>query len=538
MTGPRRRAGACVPGRAVVTGVPSTLLDPIDHWARHRPRHPAIVTGSDRLDYGQLAAAVERTAGALRARDVEPGERVAIMADNHPAVLVTALALWRLGAVFVPLNTRLTTAEHEFQIRHCGAALAVGLAGRLDHLRRAAAGVPVVELAAVAGPDADAGDTTPIPRSCPDDPSRSVTGWRPAAGAADALLVYTSGTTGRPKGAVHSHQGLAATIANGVAAHDLSAADVGIAFLPLFHVGGLNIQVLPLLAVGATVVLHERFDPGLVLDDIARHRATVSLFVPATMRAMLDHPDFGPAPLASLRGIMAGSSIVPDDLLRGFIDAGVPTGQVYGSTETGPTSIVLRFDDAHRVGSCGRPALHARARLDADGQILVAGPHLFIGYWDDPEATRAAFDDGWYRTGDVGRCDAEGWFHVIDRLGDVIISGGENVYPAEVEAVLAAAPGVAEIAVVGGPDERWGEVPVAVAVAEPGATLDLEVLRRFGGRRLARFKLPHRLHVVDDLPRTALGKVQKFELTRRLERASEHWPSGPVGPVPPPGRRR
>jgi fatty-acyl-CoA synthase len=272
------------------------------------------------------------------------------------------------------------------------------------------------------------------------------------------------------------------------------------------------------------VILQERFEAGAALAAIAREKPTLTLVVPAVMQAMIAHPDWATTDLSSLRAVGAGSSVIPRELIDAFHARGVPVMQVYGATETGPTATVLpRADAARKAGSCGLPAAHTeidvfrddgtRASPDERGELWVRGDNVFSGYWRDEAATRAAFGPrGWFRTGDVGHRDAEGYFWIDDRRTDLIISGGENVYPAEVEAVLAAHPAVAQCAVVARPDPKWGEVPVAVVALRPGATLPrAEALALFEGR-LARFKHPRDLLVLDRLPATALGKVEKFRL--------------------------
>lgn len=493
---------------------PTPLTDVVERWSLQRPDHPAIIFGDETLTYKALQARVIAAANLIADRGVRRGDRVALLADNGPEFIEVLLGCWSMGAVLVPLNTRLTTAEHRFQLDDCEPALLVAGPGKGDALTQAAPGIELLTLdepldrpgsnRSGAGGDEPGGEQSSPGGSSLDDP---------------ALLVYTSGTTGVPKGAVHTHRSLHYTFENGVAAQDLSAADVAVAVLPLFHVGGLNIQVLPMLKVGGTVVLLPRFDPLATLDAIETHRATTSLLVPTTLQALFEHGRWPDADLSSLRGVMTGSSVVPEHLLQRLIDAGVPAGQIYGSTETGPTSIALPFHEADRVGFCGRAAIHAQARVGDDGEILLKGPHLFTEYWRNPSATAEAFVDGWYRTGDIGHT-VDGWFRIDDRLVEMIISGGENIYPSEVEGVLATAPGVAEIAIVARPDDRWGEVPVAVVVVEPGATLDLDSLRGHGQERLARFKLPVDLVVMDALPRTALGKVQKFALAPAVHRGT------------------
>ena len=302
-------------------------------------------------------------------------------------------------------------------------------------------------------------------------------------------------------------------------------------FLPMFHVGGLNIQTLPALHAGATVFLQPRFQPGEALQAIARRRPTITLVVPAVMKAMIEHPDWRKTDISSLRIAGAGSSIIPIDLIRAFHVRGVPVCQVYGSTETGPTAIVLRREDAMRKeGSTGTAALHCSIRIvdehgadvlgGAAGEILVRGPNVMMGYWRDEQATAAAFGDGWFRTGDIGHRDADGFVWIDERKKDLIISGGENIYPAELEAVLGECPDIADAAVVARPDPKWGEVPVAVVVRRNGAALASGDVKALFGHRLARFKHPHDVLFVDALPRNVMGKVLRFELRSLVAKLS------------------
>lgn len=472
----------------------------IAHWAQHRPDHPAIVFDDRTLTYSELDARIVEVTQALLTQGIRPGDRLVYLGPNAPEFICSFAACLRVGAAFVPLNGRLTVDEHRYQTGNCTPAIAVADPASVDHLQTACPPDTIVlsteELEAATSHNDS--ELPPVPS---DD--------------ADALLVYTSGTTGRPKGAVHTHRSFHYTILNGVACQDLTAADVAMSFLPLFHVGGLNIQTLPTLYAGGTVVLHDRFDPTRALNDIAKHRVTVSTFVPATIRAIIAEPDFSTADLSSVRGIVTGSSIVPDDLLGAFEARGLNPGQVYGSTETGPTSVVLRFDDSSQIGSAGRPALHSEARVES-GELQIRGPHLFDRYWQNGEATAAAFDGDWYRTGDLAHVDNDGWIWIDGRVDDAIISGGENIDPEEVEAVLAEHPAVSDVAVVAGPSPQWGQTPVAFVVAKDNAKPNLADLRAHAEERLARFKLPTDLRVVDELPKTALGKVQKFELRAQL----------------------
>jgi len=428
---------------------------------------------------------------ATRALGLARGERVAWLGYNHPDMLALLLAAARVGAILVPLNWRLTPAEHATILRDCAPRL-LYCDTAFETQARALAIAP--------GDWRDKGE--------PD-----------LAGTErdNVLIVYTSGTTGIPKGAVLTQRALLSNHANAVHAHELTQDDHVLTALPLFHVGGLNIQTLPALLAGARVTLHPRFEPGAWLRDVAALRPTLSLLVPAAMAAVAAHPDWAGTDLSSLRMLNTGSMVVPDSLIQEFHARGVPVGQVYGSTETAPIAIALLREDATRkLGSAGKPSPHCEVKL-VDGEIWVRGPNVMRGYWNDPGATAQALGaDGWFRTGDLARIDAEGYYWIMGRLKDVIISGGENIYPAELENVLADCPLIAESAVIGVEDARWGEAACAFVVRKPGAEVDETAVLGLFKDRLARYKHPRRVVFADSLPKNALGKVQKHELTKLL----------------------
>jgi fatty-acyl-CoA synthase len=296
--------------------------------------------------------------------------------------------------------------------------------------------------------------------------------------------------------------------------------------LPLFHVGGLNIQTTPALQLGATVTLHARFAPGATLDAIAADRPSLIVLVPTTIQALVEHPGWTETDVSSLRAVATGSTQVPQPLVDAVTARGVPLLQVYGSTETSPIAVYTRLGgDLSRDGSAGLPGLACEARIVDDagrevphgarGEVVVRGPNVLSEYWGNTAATAEALREGWFHTGDIGTRDADGYFYIHDRKNNVIISGAENIYPAEIERVLADHPAVAEVAVVGRPDPRWQEVPVAHVVPRAGAAADAEVLKRHVAAHLARFKVPREIIFVDSLPRNALGKVQHFRLKER-----------------------
>ena len=487
----------------------SDLASWIDRWAGHQPDALAIEFEESRTSYRELSLRVADVAAWLHDRGVGPGDRVAWLGTNDPASICLLLACSRLGAIFLPLNSRLVVSEHQWILQDAEPQVLIAEHMFYDHAQEAVQNNIVHLLDELTGIQ----NASTSPRV--GQPSDAI------------LLAYTSGTTGTPKGALLTQSALASNAVNSAHAHDLTPQDRILTFLPLFHVGGLNIQTLPALMTGASVLLHRAFDPGEWLKDVERWQPTWSLFVPATLNAVASHPQFEKTELSSLKGLMAGSSTIPEAATRPFFERGIPVGQVYGATETAPTAIVMRIDQAHaRPTSCGKPATLCEVRIVNDdgadvspgstGELWVRGPNILSEYWRNPEATSASITDGWFHTGDVGHADSDGWIYIDDRKKDVVISGGENIYPAELENILAESPLFAESTVVGMPDDRWGEIPVVVAVAagdtQPSSA---DVLDLFAGR-LATFKHPKRVVWVEALPRNVMGKILKHEVRELL----------------------
>ena len=494
----------------------------VERWADRQPTALAVAFEGREHTYREFADQIAATAGWLAAAGVREGDRVGWLGPNRPQALRLLFGCSWLGAVYLPLNSRLAPPEHRWIIDHAEPRL-LACDGAFEHHASQIGAtcethVLVDEDAGIAGPAVGSS----VPTRC-GSPSHPV------------LLAYTSGTTGHPKGALLDQAAMVANAVNSTHAHDLTSADRILTPIPLFHVGGLNIQTLPALLGGGAVLLHRAFDPSKFLDDVEQWQPTWTVLVPAALAAVAAHPRFDSADLGSLRGDMTGSSLVPAAVTRPFFDRGVTVGEIYGSTETAPIAIHLRCDEASaHPGSCGKPSTMCEVRIVTDagadakphepGEVWVRGPSVLRQYWRDPTATAEAMSDGWFRTGDIGHADDDGWIFIDDRRRDMIISGGENVYPAELEAVLADCDLVAESTVVGVSDDRWGEVPVVVAVrTAPHAHRALHddeavaaaLLGLFEGR-LARFKHPKGVVWVDELPRTALGKVRKHEVRAML----------------------
>jgi fatty-acyl-CoA synthase len=499
----------------------------IERNADFRPDKVAIHFEGAAITYADFDARIKRLAQVLKHQlGIGRGDRVAHIGTNSPEQLDLFFACARLGAMLVPLNWRLAPPELLYIINNCSASAVFGGADFRPAIDAVRGEIGDCRFVGYGGPGAVDKNWTDydklLAKAEGDDANPNVTGDTPF------LVVYTSGTTGRPKGAVLSQDAIAWNAVNSTHMFDLTSDDIILTCLPMFHVGGLNIQTTPALHAGATVVIQPRFDPGLALAAIREFKPTQFVNVPATAQAMLDHPDWAKTDLSSIKQMITGSTTVPLPIIRAYQAKGVPVGQIYGSSETAPIAIALRGEDGERkIGSTGKPAIHCQARVADEqgnelppgepGEILVRGPNILIEYWGDEEATRAALRDGWYHSGDVGYRDEEGFYFVVDRKKDMIISGSENIYPAELEAVLDECDDIAEAAVVARPDEKWGEVAVAVVVPKTGAELDRDAVLGLYNDRLARYKHPRDVVFVDALPRNVMGKILKFEIREMVK---------------------
>jgi fatty-acyl-CoA synthase len=478
--------------------------------ARKTPRYTALIHDGTPMTYAGLRDRVVRLAHALRGLGVEPGDRVAYLGFNHPAFLETLFATGMLGGVFVPLNARLTGPEIAYQITDSGASVLIhapthtGLVAGVTGPRK----VALDEYERL--PCARDGEPIDVPVSL-DDP---------------CMIMYTSGTTGRPKGAVLTHGNITWNAVNVLIDHDLIAAEVALVSAPLFHTAGLNMLTLPVLLKGGTCVLTAGFTPDATFDLIERHRVTFMFGVPAMFQAVARSPRWADADLSSLRLLTCGGAPVPPSLIATYQKRGLTFLQGYGMTEAAPGTLFL--DAAHAVtkaGSAGVPHFFSDVKVVGQGleevppgepgEVVVKGPHVMPGYWGLPEETAGAFTDGWFRTGDAARLDADGYAYIVDRIKDVIISGGENVYPAEVENALLADPDVLECAVIGVPHERWGETGRAIVVPREGSGLTAERLLDSLAGRLAKYKVPTSVVFADEIPRNGTGKILKARLREK-----------------------
>lgn len=463
-----------------------TWKDALRAGARRDPQRVVLRWQQQSYSYARLDAAAQALAEQLG--PLAPGARVALAAASSPLSLLLGFACWRRGATLVPLNTRLSTSEQDQLLADCAPALLISdgsYAG--EHSR-------------LSWQQLQERPRRPCPpRSV--DPEDA------------ALILYTSGSTGRPKGVLLSFRMLAANIANTVAGFGLYPQDRTLLYAPLFHTGGWNVLTLPLLSIGGCTRILPRFDPDEVLVHLPD--ATVLFGVPTMFRMLLD-AGLGTGKHTGLRFVISGGAPCPVSLIEAYLDRGIPFRQGYGMTEVGPNC--FRFpagQERAKAGSVGLPMPGTRVRLDRDGELLIAGRHLFSGYLNQPARSREVLSEGYLRSGDLAEVDADGCFRIIGRKKEMYISGGENVYPAEVECSLLEHPDLAEVAVVGVPDPRWGEVGCACVVPRrPG--FDAEALRAHCDGRLARYKHPRHLRVYRELPRSALGKVLREQLLREF----------------------
>lgn len=492
---------------------------------RKSPDKAALIHGEGSvMTYRQLADGADQVAAVLRQRDVRKGDAIAYLGENSPGFLQVMFGAAQLGAVFVPVNTRLAAPEVAHVLSDSGVRALIHDPEFAQTAASAAGAARVASVMVTGEGDDEAPGLARLMRTAPAVPvDADVTLDDPAA------IVYTSGTTGKAKGAVLTHGNLTWVALNCIVDYDVVSTDVALMISPLFHVASLGMGALPVILKGATIVLDKGFEPGRALAQIERHGVTMLSGVPTTYQLMADHPDWASTDLSTLKKLTCGGSPVPTRILNAYEERGLSFSQGYGMTETSPGATSLSPAMTRtKQGSVGLPHFFTDVRVtDADGRVVphgtvgeieIAGPNVFPGYHGLPEATAAAFTaDGWFRSGDLGYLDTDGYLYVSDRLKDMIISGGENIYPAEVENLLNDLDGVTGVAVIGVPDERWGEVPWAIVTVRDGAAVDTDTVRAHLDGKLARYKLPKHVVIVDELPRTASGKVRKAELRARFD---------------------
>jgi len=464
---------------------------------------------------------VNRLANALPSMGIKRGGLVAALFPNNPEFLELLFAAGKIGAIMVPLNFRLAPPELAYQLDDSGATILFytnefafqtaalkGLAKGVKHY--VAVGEGIEGDTDYESWIAEFPDTEPVVEQEVglDDPH---------------FIMYTSGTTGRPKGAVLTHGNTVWNGVNAVLAYSLSGTDAILVSTPMFHIWGLSAAATPIIYSGGKVVLTRFFVPDQVIDAIGRHGPTIMFGIPIMFLLMSQSEKFDSGDFSSIRMMLAGGAPVPVPLIERYQEKGVVFSQAYGLTETSPAVSGLSEVDAIRKrGSAGKPFFHVDVRIFDDGddemptgemgEIVVKGPNVFKEYWNMPEETAEALRGGWFHTGDMGRFDDEGYLWIVDRKKDMIISGGENIYPAEVEDAIHSHPKVADVGVVGMHDRKWGESPLALVVAAPGEIVTEEEIIAFTRERLAGFKTPKKVIFVDELPRTPTGKILKKEL--------------------------
>lgn len=487
----------------------------VERRGRRAPDRPAVRYGDAVISYGDFTAGIVGIARALARLGVGPGDRVVCVSGNRPEVLQTAYACSRLGAIFVPLSAGSTRRELEYVLGDVRPALAcvetgVAQAGEVFGSR----GVPVLDF-----------DRTPPASPAADGDAAAV-----VAAEDPAIICYTSGTTGSPKGVVLSHGALYWNSINTLLGLDIVSDDVALINTPLFHIAGLNVLTVNTLYKGGTVVLERSFDPARCLAAIQQHGVTTLFAVPTMLTLLERDPGFAAADLSTLRWILAGGAPVASRTVTAWRDRGVPVIASFGLSEAGPSVSFRRPDDVQaKPSSAGAPAILTELTVvglgghpvpdGQTGEIVVNGPHLASGYWNKSAETAASFRPDGLHTGDRGYVDPDGDVVIVGRATEVIITGGENVDPAEVEQAIAQHPAVLEAVVVGVPDDTWGERVAVIVVPLPGFHLELDELRTFAAASLDRYKLPRQIEIWETIPKTTVGKISRAQIRLQIRSA-------------------
>lgn len=479
----------------------------------------ALSQGGTTLTYRALLDRVDRLSGQLALGGVSRGDRVGYLGINDMSFLIALFATARAGAIFVPLNFRLAAPELLHILGDAGIHTLIADADHTEIVDSVRNSVTLQRTIAV-------NFAPPGWESLHDLEASTYHSFEPVLSSASdvAIIMYTSGTTGYPKGAMITHGNLFWNNVNAGLVLDVSHQDVTLVVTPLFHVGGLNVTTLPTLHKGGHVVLMTAFEASEALQTIESFGVTTMFGVPTIYSMMALDPGFENANLDSINYFICGGAPVPESLIRQYGQRGIAFAQGYGLTETTAFALMMRTDEAlDKIGAAGHQILPLSdvrlinqdgrsTQAGERGEIQIRGPQVMAGYWNNPEATAAAFDEAWFRSGDIGELDDEGYVYVVDRLKDIIVTGGENVYPAEVERVLHDHPAIRDAAVIGLPDPHWGETVTACLVLNSGFGLTHRELKEFCRANLAGYKVPRRVEFLEEVPRNAGGKLLKYQL--------------------------
>lgn len=507
----------------------------IDQRAQNTPNRIAIITEEQQLTFKEVGQKVNQFARFLQQEcQVAAGDRVGILSQNSTSYVLLLFAIAKLGGIAVPLNIRLTASELSYQIEDSGTTVLftqhefqpvvkqLGMDGNLKQIiwmdqKERFLSEETLELA------------TTVIESNFENAIKKVSTEPLVHEKIDAnapyLICYTSGTTGRPKGAVLTQENMFWNAIHNLTSLDITSSDRSIILLPLFHIGGIGLFAFPTLFAGGSIVILGRFHPDKTLEMIQQYQVTIVMGVPAIHDALRRSTLFSTTDLSCVRWFYNGGAPCSHELILYYQDRGLPFGQGFGLTETSPTVCMLSAEDAwHKVGSIGKPVLFCEVRLVDEydqevangevGELVIKGPHVMKEYWNLPNETAKAIRNGWFYTGDLARKDEDGFFYIAGRRKEMIISGGENIYPLEVEQAIGSLPEVVEVAVVGVADEKWGEVAKAFVVVKEGATLTEEMLQQTCLQIIAKYKMPKYFVFLSELPRNATGKINKTALQK------------------------
>ncbi len=510
----------------------------VKRWSELTPEKTAVIFETEQISYRELYQRIQRTCRWLGSLDVQKGDRVAVFLDNCPEFIELYLACAWMGAIFVPINYRLAPPELSYTLTNADPMLLI-FGNRYadtvmalfdtDDLAEKLSGVPplLVQVGESETAAAKVDDFHTGVAACGKRISVSLSDFAMVSPEEPHVIMYTSGTTGRPKGAVLSHRKTFFNCLNTDIFFDLTGNDTMLIVLPLFHSGGLFIQASPVFYKGATLVLHRKFDPEKIGEDISRYRVTKFLGVPTIYQALVDLLPVEKDLFASLKVSAIGGEKLTSKRMAHFRAAGFSLRQIMGQTETSILLWASEKDAIDKPGSVGRPVFHADVTIvdkrgrpcppNEVGEIVVRGSIMMTEYWHDADKTREAIRDGWLHTGDLAYRDADGYFFLVDRAKDMFISGGENVYPAEIERVLRTHPAIDEVAVIGVPDARWNESGCVFVQSAKGKKISEADVIRYCDGKLARYKWPRRVIFVDHFPCTALGKIRKSELRQQYD---------------------